>query len=190
MQRPLLQVNSLTPQDLRVQFWCSSNASAQSASPSHTQSRGIHFRWGGWLFTQVNSALEHVRLAGKKTLKKSDGDLQEVKKWWWWPNVNLHFWQSKHSKLYFKTCSHDFKFFIHLMWLIHIVWSESPTEAQAVLKSLASGILLLEHTLVRHKRLDPPWARKPEKGDMHKVTSEAGEIRNVSSLEGRPSTGD
>lgn len=66
MQRPLLQVNSLMPQDLRVQFWCSSNASAQSASPSHTQSRGMHFRWGGWLFTQVNSALEHVRLARKK----------------------------------------------------------------------------------------------------------------------------
>lgn len=67
MQRPLLQVNSLTPHDLRVQFWCSSNASAQSASPSHTQSRGMHFRCGAWLFTQVNSKTEHVRLAKKKT---------------------------------------------------------------------------------------------------------------------------
>lgn len=65
MQRPLLQVNSLTPHDLRVQFWCSSNASAQSASPSHTQSRGMHFRCGAWLFTQVNSKTEHVRLSNK-----------------------------------------------------------------------------------------------------------------------------
>lgn len=188
MQRPLLQVNSLMPQDLRVQFWCSSNASAQSASPSHTQSCGMHFRWGGWLFTQVNSAPEHVRLANE--IKKHEWDLQEAKQWWWWPSVNLHFWKSKYSRLYFKTCSRDFKFFIHLMPMIHTVWSESPTEAQAVLRFLASGILLLEYTLVRLKSLDPPWARKPEKGDMHKVASEAGEIRNVSSLEWRTSAGD
>lgn len=76
------------------------------------------------------------------------------------------------------------------MWLIPFVWSESPTEAQSVPKSLASGNLFLEHTLVNYKNLDPPWARKPEKGDVHKVTSEAGEIRNVSFLDWRLSAGD
>lgn len=76
------------------------------------------------------------------------------------------------------------------MPLIPTVWREPPTEAQAMLVFLASGILLQEYTLVRLRSLDPPWARKAEKGDMHKVTSEAGEIRNFSSLEWRPSTGD
>lgn len=103
-----------------------------------------------------------------------------------WPSVNLHIlWIQKHSKLYFKTCGYDHKFFIRLMWSLHIVWSESPT----ALKSLASGILFLERMSVKYKNLDPPWARKPKKGDMHKVASEAGEIRNVSSLDWRPSTG-
>ncbi len=184
MQRPLLQVNSLMPQDLRVQFWCSSNASAQSASPSHTQSRGIHFRWGGWLFTQVNSVFEHVRLAEKKIRK---GDSEEVKLWWWWPKVNLNI---ANIWLYFKICSHDLRFLGSECDWSTLSKVESPTEAKAALKSLASGILLLEHTSVRRKSLDPPWARKPEKRDMHKVTSEAGEIRNVNSLEWRPSTGE
>lgn len=120
----------------------------------------------------------------KKTNKT--GVLQEVKYWMRWPSVNLHIlWIQKHSKLYFKTCSYDHKFFIRLMWSLRIVWSESPT----ALKSLASGILFLERMSVKYKNLDPPWARKPKKGDMHKVASEAGEIRNVSSLDWRPSTG-
>lgn len=164
MQRPLLQVNSLMPQDLCVQFWCSSNASAQSASPSQTQSCGMHFRWGGRLFTHVNSALEHVRLA-ENTLWSDTRIYKKLN------NVGDMFWKSKHSKLYFNPHSHACA-----------VWSEPPTEAQAVLKSLALGLLFLEHTLVRYRNLDPPWARIPGQGDVHKVTTEAGEIRNVSSL--------
>lgn len=152
MQRPLLQVNSLTPQDLRVQFWCSSNASAQSASPSHTQSWGMHFLWGGRLFTQVNSASEHVRLAAKT---KESGGI-------YYCNLNTDDCDELMSQCIFGNpgipncistwnATWELEFFLCLVWLIHIVWSESPAEAQGVQMSLAPGILLLDATLVRHE---------------------------------------
>lgn len=65
-------MNSLAPHGLRVQFWCSSSASAQSASPSHTQSRGMHFLCGGRLLAQVNSVAVHVRLAKIRRGKKKN----------------------------------------------------------------------------------------------------------------------
>lgn len=103
MQRPLLQVNSLTPHDLRVQFWCSSSASAQSASPSHTQSRGMHFRWGGWLLVQVNSVLVHTRLADKRKRKRQRVLMKRRKECGW--DLMLGYssgWQLTYFRLYFK----------------------------------------------------------------------------------------
>lgn len=66
MHKPLLQVNSFAVQDLRVQFWCSSNASLQSASPSQTHARGMHLRSGGRLLAHVNSAAVQLRFAGRR----------------------------------------------------------------------------------------------------------------------------
>lgn len=79
MQRPLAHVNSLAEHDLRVQFWCSSSASVQSASPSHTQSRGIHFLWGGLLLTQVNSWGEHERLAARSGRNRREGNVKKTR---------------------------------------------------------------------------------------------------------------
>lgn len=66
MHKPLLQVNSFSVQDLRVQFWCSSNASLQSASPSQTHARGMHLLSGGRLLAHVNSAAVQLRFAERK----------------------------------------------------------------------------------------------------------------------------
>lgn len=168
MQRPLLQVNSLMPQDRRVQFWCSSRASAQSASPSHTQSRRIHFRWGGWLLTHVNSVFEHVRLAGENN-KMRHGDLQEDKQQWW------HILEIQTFQTVFQTTK---------PWQHCLKWVSCWGSSTAKIPSFRYLIFG-----AAYKSLDPPWARKPERGRKHKVTSEAGEIRNASSLDLRP-TGD
>lgn len=65
MHKPLLQVNSFSVQDLRVQFWCSSSASLQSASPSQTHARGMHLLSGGRLLAHVNSVAVQLRFANK-----------------------------------------------------------------------------------------------------------------------------
>lgn len=78
MQRPLAHENSLAEQELRVQFWCSSKASEQSASPSHTQSRRMHFLWGGLLLIQVNSWGEQERLAARSGRNTREGNIKNM----------------------------------------------------------------------------------------------------------------